>query len=271
MKKFYGPLFCFLLVLTLLLGSFASARAAVGDDPVITPVSGDMEFTTEVVSIAALPGTIELASQMLAPVGFPTGEAQFGGNGIRVTSMDSGKANVCFTLSTVAVNQGWGGKGGVWNGTKWVLLPTAITTTSDEAASTTACATITGNGTYAFIQYVVDPAKLPTTGLPLCNFEVGGLISMTYGDPYMYLGITSPNTFPLPGTPFTWRVINANPADSVLGPHSGNAVIADNEVMDMFWTYEIGPYWSDEGSMTSLTLRLDFDHCYALLEINTYN
>ena len=47
---------------------------------------------------------------------------------MRVTGMESGKATVCFSLSTIAVNQGWGGKVGVWNGTKWVQLPTTFAT-----------------------------------------------------------------------------------------------------------------------------------------------
>jgi hypothetical protein len=170
MKRVLIPFFSCLLVFTLLLGSFGSAKAEVGDDPVVTPVSGDMEFTTEVVPIASLPGTVVLASQMLAPVGFPEGEAQFEGAGMRVTSMDSGKATACFTLSTIAVNQGWGGKIGVWNEVKWVLLPTTITTTTDEAAATTACATIYGNGTYAFIKYIVDATLLPKT-IPIVYSE----------------------------------------------------------------------------------------------------
>ena len=56
MKKIVLPFFSFLLVLTLLLGSFGSAKAEIGDDPVVTPVSGDMDFTTEVVPIAATAG-----------------------------------------------------------------------------------------------------------------------------------------------------------------------------------------------------------------------
>ena len=132
MKKSAFLLFSIMLVLGLLVLPAGTARAAVGDDPLVTPVSGDMIFTTEIVPIASLPGTIVLASQMLAPVGFPEGEAQFEGAGVRVTGMDYGKATVCFTLSTIAVNQGWGGKAGVWNGTKWVLLPTTITTGTDD-------------------------------------------------------------------------------------------------------------------------------------------
>ena len=47
-------------------------------EPVVTPVSGDMEFTTEVIPIAQFPGTTEF-NQMLVPVGFPAGEAQYQG------------------------------------------------------------------------------------------------------------------------------------------------------------------------------------------------
>ena len=83
MKKVLIPFFSCLLVFTLLLGSFGSAKAEIGDDPVVTPISGDMEFTTEVVPIASLPGTTEL-DQMLVPVGFPEGEAQFEGAGVLV-------------------------------------------------------------------------------------------------------------------------------------------------------------------------------------------
>jgi hypothetical protein len=190
MKKTFGLGISLLLVLTLLLGSFTTTQAAAGDDPVVTPISGDLEFITEIVPIAHLPGTTALASQMLVPVGFPAGEAQFGGNGIRVAGMDSGKATACFSLNTLSVKQGWGGKVGVWNGSKWVLLPTTISTTSDEAAATTACATISGNGTYAFIQYVVAPEKLPKVNpLQPCNGEVDSLYWGQSGNTFISFGI----------------------------------------------------------------------------------
>ncbi len=160
MKKFVLPLFGGLLVLSLLLGSFGTARAAPGDDPVVTPVSGDSDFTTEVVAIASLPGTVELAGGMLAPVGFPAGEAQFGGAGVLVKGFSSGKATACFSLSAAAINQGWGGKVALWNGAKWVRLATSITV-EDETNTAIACATITGSGTYAFIKYVTEPDQLP--------------------------------------------------------------------------------------------------------------
>jgi len=195
-----------LLVFTLLLGSFTTTQAAAGDDPMVTPVSGDLEFTTEIVPIAHLPGTTALASQMLVPVGFPAGEAQFGGNGIRISSMDSGKATACFSLNTVAVKQGWGGKVSVWNGAKWVLLPTTISTTSDEAASTTACATISGNGTYAFIQYVVAPEKLPKVNpLQPCDGEVNMRYWTRSGNAFVLFGLGLATA--VPGIPVSYTII----------------------------------------------------------------
>ena len=131
MKRVLIPFFSCLLVLTLLLGSFGSAKAEIGDDPVVTPISGDMEFTTEVVPIASLPGTTEL-DQMLVPVGFPEGEAQFEGAGVLVKGIDCGKATACFVIS--GTQWGWGGKVGMWDGKKWVVLPTTIATTTDETA-----------------------------------------------------------------------------------------------------------------------------------------
>jgi hypothetical protein len=158
--------FSLLLVLALLLSVSGTAKAAVGDDPTVTPVSGDKEFTTEVISIAQFPGTTEF-NQMLVPVGFPAGEAQYEGTGVIVKGMENGKATVCFAIS--GTQWGWGGKVGSWDGTKWVLLPTTIAATVDETATTYACATITGNGTYAFIKYVVDSTLLPQ--MQECPFD----------------------------------------------------------------------------------------------------
>ena len=175
MKRVYKTSFLFVIVLSLLLASFGGAKAAIDDDPVVTPVSGDMEFTTEVVPIASLPGTIELADLMLAPTGFPEGEAQFEGSGVMISGMDSGKATACFAVS--GTQWGWGGKVGMWDGTKWVLLSTSITK-AEEALNSLACATVTGNGTYAFIKYVAEPDKLPA-GKPACwQIGVGWGISL---------------------------------------------------------------------------------------------
>ena len=55
--------------------------------------------------------------------------------------------------------------------TKWVKLATPDHHFPDETPNSIACATITGNGTYAFIRYVVDASLLPArviTDLPTC-------------------------------------------------------------------------------------------------------
>jgi hypothetical protein len=165
MKKVLFSLFTFLVVFGMLFTSFGSVNAAAVDDPVVTPVSGDMEFTTTVVPIASLPGVAELAGGMLVPTGFPESEAQFGSDGVRVTDFESGKAAACFSITGVEV--GWGGKVGMWDGSKWVLLPTTITFYEENLVSS-ACATITSNGTYTFIRWIADPSLLQTIK-PLCT------------------------------------------------------------------------------------------------------
>jgi len=217
MKRVLVPFFSFLLVLTLLLGSFGSAKAEVGDDPVVTPVSGDMDFTTEVVPIASLPGATEMEDLMLVPVGFPLGEAQFEGAGVLVTKFDTGKASACFTIS--GTQYGWGGKVGMWNGTKWMLLPTTITSPA-ETPNSIACATITGNGTYAFIRYVVDASLLQTqviADLPTCRsigirWDGHGLGGNGNYDPYwVELLNFNINYYPnLPNALIQYDIINSN-------------------------------------------------------------
>jgi len=190
MKKLVLPLFSSLLVLIIVFSTTSTAAAfplpppppipttPSLPEPVVIPVSGDMEFTTQIISIASLPGVDTLPGGMLVPTGFPHGEAQFGGNGVVVTGMEYGQAKACFALATVAVNQGWGGKVGAWNGTKWVLMPSTITALEDSPNSLV-CAPISGNGTYAFIKYITDASLIPNPVkkvLPPCTMgnEVTG-------------------------------------------------------------------------------------------------
>ncbi|NMC35136.1 MAG: hypothetical protein GYA36_22155 [Veillonellaceae bacterium] len=174
MKKIIrASTFSILLAVVLQLSLLGSATAAPLPsslpDPVVTPVSGDMEFTTELLPVQQFPGAQEY-NQMLVPVGFPLGEAQFLDTGVVVSGMDSGTATACFYFT--GAESGWGGKVGVWNGTKWVLLPTTITDL-EESPNSLACAPITGNGYYAFIKYISSPEKLPT-GKPWCQVTLLG-------------------------------------------------------------------------------------------------
>lgn len=219
MKRTALPLLSFVLVLTLLLTSSGSVNAAPGDDPTVTPVSGDTTFTTTVIPISSLPGTTAF-DDMTIPVGFPAGEAQFGGAGILVQGFDSGKATACFSLSALEVSQGWGGKVAVWDGGKWVRLATTLTS-SEESNTTMACATITGNGTYAFIKYVTEPDKLPKTALSVCQFGMDYIIMANYGFAYFGSSLTSynhwiiglyiPDSVPA-GVPVTYSITQIDPA-----------------------------------------------------------
>jgi hypothetical protein len=253
MKKGLLPLFSFMLVLGLLLTSFSSAKAEIGDDPVVTPVSGDMEFSTEVVPIASLPGTTLLPDEMLVPVGFPLGEAQFEGAGVLVTNFDSGKATACFAIS--GVQFGWGGKVGVWNGTKWVLLSTTITT-AEEALNSVACAPISGSGTYAFIRYVVDPSMLNQCRLDTSGWSLG---VDNEGYPYYYVNV---NNLPY-GTPVSFVHVSADPSVNYLGPVSGSGYSGNNYPFDADF---FGSYFETNGTVL-VTLRVTAEGCTRDLQI----
>ncbi|NMC35138.1 MAG: hypothetical protein GYA36_22165 [Veillonellaceae bacterium] len=220
MKKILIPFFSLVLVFSLLVSVTGTAAAlpppppppATPDlpEPVVTPVSGDMEFTTEFIPIVQFPGTTEF-NQMLVPVGFPAGEAQFEGDGVIVTGMDSGKATACFYIT--GTQYGWGGKVGLWDGTKWVKLATTITPI-EESNKSLACATITGDGTYAFIRYVVNASLLPVVSKPNCG-TLGGIIILSISNSSGDGGLTWFNfggTFSQnPNSWVSYRIINATP------------------------------------------------------------
>ena len=236
----------------------------------VTPVSGDNEFTTEIIPIVSLPGTTELATQMLAPVGFPAGEAQYGGDGVRVAGLSNGKATTCFTLTTVAVDQGWGGKVGVWNGAKWVLMPTTITAL-DESPNSLACAPITGDGTYAFIKYVVAPDKLPT--MQSCGeMSIAGPYEYDFNnyDGWMSAGASATDFYLPLGTPISYKIIQQDPAGFFKSGTSGSGMItASYELIpDTFYlsiiTFDPQIEFSYDyyGNLNSFVFRVYFPNCY---------
>ena len=266
MKKSVLPLFSLLLVVTMLLSITGTASAIPLTppslpEPVVTPVSGDMQFTAEVVQIVSLPGVIQLDSQMLAPVGFPAGEAQFGGNGIVVTDMDSGKATACFSIATVKIAQGWGGKVALWNGTKWVKLATTITPL-DESPISLACATITGNGTYAFLAGIADPSLLPAVNTCSVDTSIWGLDTWGNSDgPYFFVSMDN-----LPdGTPATLTFISANPSSNYSGfmgttsATVGNFLSTDADFFDS--------NFHTQGAVL-VTVQVTSSDCSATLQIN---
>jgi hypothetical protein len=271
MKRFVLPLFSGLLVLSLLLGSFATAKAAPGDNPTVTPVSGDTDLTTEIIAIASLPGVTELAGGMLAPAGFPAGEAQFGGNGIRVTGMDSGKATACFYLSAAEINQGWGGKVGVWDGTQWVLLATSISL-PEETNNAIACATISGNGTYAFIKYVTEPDKLPTVQLPACNYFAFFMPELVAGETIdgVYHGTLTRFLFISldlrDGMYVTVRSLGTEPPGFIEMPGVGSGVLDYSGFMGYLTLDEPMELTLYPGRFDFWNLYLTFDDCYQVIQ-----
>jgi hypothetical protein len=274
MKKFVLPFFSLLLVLTLALSSFSSVTAAAGGDPWVTPVSGDMEFTVTVIPIASLPGVVELASQMLAPAGFPEGETQFGGNGIRVTDFASGKATVCFSLSAQEVAKGWGGKVGMWDGSKWVLLPTTIAAVVEEASTTSACAGITANGIYAFIKYIADASLLPQ-GPPACGVMTFAFPYGYYFDDYegyMETGIVIHDSLIPEGTPISYQLLNIVPSGFFTSGLSGSGFVVDTFIGPGVYAaiVEFDPVVIFEydyfNNLESFTLRVYLPGCYTDFE-----
>lgn len=273
MKKVFVPLFSMMLVLSLFLGSFATAKAAPGDPPTVTPVSGDTDLSTEIVAIPALPGITTLSGGMLAPVGFPAGEAQFGGNGIRVTGMDSGKATACFYLSAAAINQGWGGKVGVWTGAKWLLLPTTITL-PEETNNAIACATISGNGTYAFIKYVAEPAKLPVLALPECGESTyAGPLNLIFGETSATMSqafVNYETLLPL-STPVSFQILQQDPAGFFHSGTSGTGIVTFYQLgfggtlylHRVTFTPAIEFTYDNYEDMNSFVFRVILPTCYA--------
>ena len=219
------------LVLTLLFSSLSTVMADSADTPTVTPVSGDTTFTTKTVSVEALPGAIALG-EMTVPVGFPSGEAQFGGNGVMVSGMSYGKATVCSFIKTVEIQQGWGGKIAEWTGEKWDKLDTTISV-PEEGTLATACATITGSGTYAFIKYVVDPSLLPKMAASVCNFVFSGYFepdNRSYGA--TNFNVDGPNTFhmlffnpdfPI-GIPVNYSIFDVIPSGTITTGLTGSAI-----------------------------------------------
>jgi hypothetical protein len=248
MKKVLLPAFTFLLVFGMLFTSFGSVNAADVNDPVVTPVSGDMEFFTSVVPIASLPGAAKLARGLLVPVGFPEGEAQFGSNGVKVTDFTSGKAATCFSIT--GVEYGWGGKVGMWDGSKWVLLPTTITSYKESLVSS-ACATITSNGTYTFIRWVADATLLPTSK-PQCDLN-----SLAISGDEVTGGVAYDSLYGNLSTADSWMTYEIRDASSgITGDFSGNTITEgdgdfDFSPIDLFVPYG-GTY----------TIHFETPHCY---------
>lgn len=131
-------------------------------DPIVTPMRAGDTFTSSVEALVYLKGAVQLETQLMAPVGRT--DEQFGSNGLVLSGL-TGKEKVkaCFEFNRY--NYKWAGHVFKWNGTKWVKQSTTFS--SDPAATTLACASGLGNGTYALIIYYWGPKEMAVpTSLP---------------------------------------------------------------------------------------------------------
>lgn len=163
MKKTGKILIASLFVVGLLSLTLSQAFAAGLVDPVAKPTVEGTEFEAVVLAQNELPGTVEGLGLTL-PVGFPEGQAQFGGKGLMLSELMNGDtATVCFDFRYYHFE--WWGFVAMWDGTSWVKLPTTVSQ-PDEGATTWACASGVGDGTYALIMGSYGkPKAAPTEDL----------------------------------------------------------------------------------------------------------
>ena len=162
MKKITKIISVILLLVTLLVLSvgqvfaFKPAVSAGFTDPLVTPLKESYTYSSEVVGLTYLNGAVQNDDQLMAPVGRT--DEQFGSNALVLSGL-TGKEKVkaCFEFNRY--NYKWAGNIFMWNGTKWVKQTTTFT--SDPAATTLACASGLGNGTYALIIYYWGPQEFP--------------------------------------------------------------------------------------------------------------
>ena len=106
MKKTVLLFLSLTLALSLVLVHFSPVLAFDWQAPVVTPISGDKEFTTIVTAPAALPGIVAGENGITLPAGFPAGTAQFGGDGVVVKEFTDGSASACFLHAACQVGMG---------------------------------------------------------------------------------------------------------------------------------------------------------------------
>jgi len=226
--------FIFSLVLSLVfvLSLVGTAIAAPGGKATVTPISGDAVFSVTSVPVLKLPGQTTTASGLIVPSGFPLGEKQFDGDGVEISGLSYGTAKACFPIT--ALNQGWGGKVGYWDGNVWKLLDTSIST-PEEGTFSWACANISANGTYALITWVVDASKLvEKSASGVCSFAGGYFYNITYG--YisfngLHIGLNVPDSVEL-GTPVNYEITSYDPdwGGTILTGSTGSTVVGINMV-----------------------------------------
>ncbi|MEA5077832.1 MAG: hypothetical protein VB013_04605 [Anaerolineaceae bacterium] len=280
MKKFFLFIVSGILMFSLMLVNFSTVNAkndpaSALPQPFATHLSGDAEFETAVVSLTKLSGGITLDNSLFVPAGFSLGEKQFEGDGLTLSGLDYGKVSLCFPLN--AVNQGWGGQVGFWDGTAWQLLETSISTPSESSISW-GCATAYQNGQYAFIKWVVDSSLLPKApAKPTCNFSinmVGFFVEnrITIDENFAKataLGVLIQSSEDLEGKAVSVKLVKSSPASSFLyDDKMKNVFITSGELQPFFSTDLLVVPISGDHTITykytnnySITYELDFGDC----------
>jgi hypothetical protein len=158
---------------------------------------------------------------------------------------------------------------GQWNGSKWVLLATTITT-PEESEISNACATIYGDGTYALLTWVADASLLANSSpSSTCDFEISNLgnimSSMVWDGDYFtatLVGIGFDSTGDLVGLPVTVTLLSANPAGSYGMSGSGSGTVIYTTEGYIVWFDPDPTIFDDTAVNISYTYHIDFGFCY---------
>lgn len=220
MKKAVLVLLSFTLVVSFLLVPASSAQAMTWDDPVVTPLNGNSDFTITMTNPFSLSfGTTQTEKGLIVPSGFVPGEMQFASKAVIVKGLEGGKASICYPHPTY--RYGWNGGIYQWNGSTWSALSSSLT--ENEESNATICATITADGTYAFlIFYALKSA--PKAPLSECGDDFEATVSMFYLNDYStpdlnaysVMSIEVNQILPL-GSRLSYSIFNQNPSGSVSG------------------------------------------------------
>lgn len=269
MKRVILPVVSLVLVMSVLLSFPVNASAApiLNDSSTanVSWISGDKTFSADAIEIVNLPGTTTLSSGLIVPAGFTiAGEKQFEGSGIQVSGFESGKLKACFPISGIV--DGWGGKVGRWNGSKWDLLATTISTPAESAISW-GCATISQNGTYALLKWVVDPTKLPQSK-PDCGYTLVTAFGLSFipptgDDPYYgnYDDFAVAGDSNLDGKTITVSLYSSEPAGSYSLSNSFSGTL--EELSEGLYVLTVSPSvtWTMYTSNTGYSYLIDFGSC----------
>ncbi len=221
MKKVVLALLSITLVVSLLLVPASSAQAVTWDDPVVTSIKGDGDFTVTMIDPFTLPfGTVKTNQGLVVPVSPVPGEQQFASKAVVIKGIESGEASICYSLPTY--RYGW--RGGIyqWNGSAWITLPSTLTE-GTEGGAATICSTLTADGTYAFLINYILKSK-PKAALPQCSDDFEATVELYWlpdesnSEQYAYTALIIEVNQILPlGTRLSYSIFNQNPTGSVRG------------------------------------------------------